>query len=303
MTTVSFGNTNVCKINSQSSCHDLYTDIIHHVKEKFPELQYAENVNEFISECKELNSYLDDYKNDCNKCYHGSFLRSFDIEAKLTLPNNCDVTNLSIFEDKKQYCSACNPEESSVKDIPEASCSNSDGKHTYDVSTSEDTEKDNLHLKYAHANSKSSYIVIHVNELSDNELYNNSSDTSRTSCVSPETCEYSFYKETHPFESPNITNVATVEVVSEDVLPTAEEPSPPTALSVVNSDVTPPSGHASHTHGTFYYKNCVYFFQIISVLNYKYYFYNDTTSYNKCFIYICRNRKSNRYYANGINRA
>ncbi|KMZ95719.1 hypothetical protein PVMG_05319 [Plasmodium vivax Mauritania I] len=83
MTTVRFGYTNVCKINTQSSCKDLYTDITDYIEEKALQLKHAENVNAFISECKELNSRLDVYKNDCNKCYEGSFLTSLDIEGKV----------------------------------------------------------------------------------------------------------------------------------------------------------------------------------------------------------------------------
>ncbi|VUZ99430.1 PIR protein [Plasmodium vivax] len=357
MTIVRFGNTNVCKINTQSSCKDLYTDITDYIEEKALQLKHAENVNAFISECKELNSRLDVYKNDCNKCYEGSFLTSLDIEGKvlktlktvtryggcprnftgedeeriklmndidefcqkrndyikdlqslgktcqaeplnkkscdtknlsykswlaerkhhfnpkfsaieefssgpspkLTLPNDCDVTNLSIFEDNNQYCSACNPKESSVKDIPEASCSNSDGKHTPHAGASEETEKNNLNLKYERANSKLNYIIFDVDEISPNELYNSLSDASKASCRSPKTCEYAFFKGTYPFESSNITNAETAEAVSKDILLTKEEPSsedqkfqeepsPSTALPVVNSDVTPPSGHESHTY-------------------------------------------------------
>ncbi|KMZ88623.1 hypothetical protein PVBG_04831 [Plasmodium vivax Brazil I] len=267
MTIVRFGNTNVCKINTQSSCKDLYTDITDYIEEKALQLKHAENVNAFI------------------------IIKKFISESspKVTLPNGCDVTNLSIFEENNQYCSACNPKESSVKDISEASCSNSDGKHTHHVSTSEDTEKYNLNLKYPHANSKLSYIIFDVNEILHNELYNNISDASNASCGSPEKGEYTFSREIYTIESSNITNAETAEAVSKDILLTKEEPSsedqkfqeepsPPTALPVVNPDVTQPSGHESHTRGTFYNKNCVYFFQIISVLNYKYYFYYDTTS-------------------------
>ncbi|VUZ99623.1 PIR protein [Plasmodium vivax] len=81
MAIVSVIKTKVCNNFEYSDCTDLFNDVIAKASEKIDKLNEAENIDTFLSKCKELGNYLNTYRNDCQKCYKDrDILESLDIE-------------------------------------------------------------------------------------------------------------------------------------------------------------------------------------------------------------------------------
>ncbi|CAI7717624.1 PIR protein [Plasmodium vivax] len=82
MAIVSVIKTKVCNNFEYSDCTDLFDEVIAKTSEKLNQLDKAENIGKFLSKCKELGNYLNEYQNDCQACYKDrNILESLDVES------------------------------------------------------------------------------------------------------------------------------------------------------------------------------------------------------------------------------